>query len=87
MLLLYLSLQKEMVKRRYDAYNGMTSSNFSVIATEYTPLFKWLGSRTLGSLKTRHEFLLANEKEVQSIDMMSLDDQETMISEDEIEDW
>lgn len=82
-----LSNKKEMVKRRYDAYNGMTSSNFSVIATEYTPLFKWLGSRTLGSLETHHEFLLANEKEDQIIDMMSLDDQETMISEDEIEDW
>ncbi|XP_024032881.1 cell cycle checkpoint protein RAD17 isoform X2 [Morus notabilis] len=75
-----LSNKKEMVKRRYDDYNGMTSSDFSVIATEYTPLFKWLWSGTPGLLP-------GNGKEDQRIDMMSLDDQETMISEDEIEDW
>lgn len=67
-------LQKEMVNRRYDAYNGMSTSDFSVIATEYTPLFKWLGSRTHESLDQR-------------IDMMNLDDQESVVSDDEIEDW
>lgn len=80
MSILLLSLQKEMVKRRYDDYNGMTSSDFSVIATEYTPLFKWLWSGTPGLLP-------GNGKEDQRIDSMSSDDQETMISEDEIEDW
>lgn len=75
-----LSNKKEMVKRRYDDYNGMTSSDFSVIATEYTPLFKWLWSGTPGLLP-------GNGKEDQRIDSMSSDDQETMISEDEIEDW
>ena len=73
-LFLSLSLQKEMVKQRYDAYNGLSSSDFSVIATEDTPLLKWLGSRIQDSLDQR-------------IDMMSLDDQESVISEDEIEDW
>ncbi|XP_062102674.1 cell cycle checkpoint protein RAD17 isoform X1 [Humulus lupulus] len=71
---LSLSNKKEMVKRRYDTCCGMSSSDFSVIATEYTPVFKWLGSDTHESLDQR-------------IDMMSLDDQESVVSEDEIEDW
>ncbi|XP_030485958.2 cell cycle checkpoint protein RAD17 isoform X1 [Cannabis sativa] len=71
---LSLSNKKEMIKRRYDTCNGMSSSNFSVIATEYTPVFKWLGRGTHESLDSR-------------IDMMSLDDQESVVSEDEIEDW
>ncbi|PON53469.1 Checkpoint protein [Parasponia andersonii] len=72
---LSLSNKKEIVKQRYDAYyNGISSSDFSVIATEYTPLFKWLGSGTHESLDQR-------------IDMMSLDDQESVVSDDEIEDW
>uniref|UniRef100_A0A803NPC8 Cell cycle checkpoint protein RAD17 n=1 Tax=Cannabis sativa TaxID=3483 RepID=A0A803NPC8_CANSA len=71
---LSLSNKKEMIKRRYDTCSGMSSSNFSVIATEYTPVFKWLGRGTHESLDSR-------------IDMMSLDDQESVVSEDEIEDW
>ncbi|KAF4364698.1 hypothetical protein G4B88_028621 [Cannabis sativa] len=73
-LYLMASLYKEMIKRRYDTCSGMSSSNFSVIATEYTPVFKWLGRGTHESLDLR-------------IDMMSLDDQESVVSEDEIEDW
>ncbi|KAF4377623.1 hypothetical protein G4B88_006903 [Cannabis sativa] len=71
---LSLSNKKEMIKRRYDTCSGMSSSDFSVIATEYTPVFKWLGRGTHESLDSR-------------IDMMSLDDQESVVSEDEIEDW
>ena len=74
---LYLSLQKDMVKRRHDAYNGLSSLDFSVVATEYTPLFKWLGSRASSSVYIEED---------EMIDLM-LNDQESMISEDEIEDW
>lgn len=61
-----VSLQKEMVKRRYDAYNGLSSLDFAVIATEYTPLYRWLGSRASTSVQ---------ENEDGVVDLMSSEDE------------
>lgn len=80
---LVFSVQKEIVKRRYELYNGSSLSDVTAIATEYTPLLKWLGFRSPGGLETRE----GNEKVKENFDAMSLDDQESLISDDEIEDW
>lgn len=79
----HVPVQTEIVKRRYDFYNGSSSSDVTTIATEYTPLLKWLGLRTPGCPETCE----GSEKVVENIDAMSLDDQENPISDDEIEDW
>lgn len=76
-------MQKEMVKRRYDLYKGLSSSDATAIATEYTPLFKWLGFGAPAGGDSCKE----NEKEEENIDVMNLDDQESLVSDDEIEDW
>lgn len=51
--------------------------DISVIATEYTPTFKWLECRTLRGSKTCDRVT----------DMLDLDDQENLNSDDEIENW
>ncbi|KAM0970226.1 hypothetical protein ACFX13_018594 [Malus domestica] len=69
--------KKEMVKRRLDAYNGMCgASDLTVIATEYTPVLKWLGFRAGQGYKEEGD----TEK-------MSMDDEESEISDDDIEEW
>ncbi|XP_034225040.1 cell cycle checkpoint protein RAD17 isoform X2 [Prunus dulcis] len=68
--------KKEMVKRRFGAYSGMCASDLTVIATEYTPVLKWLGFRTLQGYK-----------EEDNVETISFDGQETEISDDEIEEW
>ncbi|KAL5557525.1 hypothetical protein UlMin_039761 [Ulmus minor] len=79
--------KKEMVKRRYDAYNGTSTSNLTVIATEFTPLLKWLEFRAPGDLESHNEALPGSGEEDRNIKMVSLEEQECMISEDEIEEW
>lgn len=69
-------LQKEMVKRRFGAYSGMCASDLTVIATEYTPVLKWLGFRAVQGYK-----------EEDNVETISFDGQETEISDDEIEEW
>lgn len=71
--LFHASLQKEMVNRRFGAYSGMCSSDLTVIATEYTPVFKWLGFRAQGGIED-------------NVERMSLGDQESEI-DDDIEEW
>ncbi|XP_021815525.1 cell cycle checkpoint protein RAD17-like [Prunus avium] len=70
------SSKKEMVKRRFGAYSGMCASDLTVIATEYTPVLKWLGFRAV------HGY-----KEEDNVETISFDSQETEISDDEIEEW
>ncbi|KAH7519904.1 hypothetical protein FEM48_Zijuj08G0086800 [Ziziphus jujuba var. spinosa] len=77
-----LSNKKEMVKRRYDLSKGLSSSDATAIAIEYTPLIKWLGFGAAGGRETCE----GNGKEEEIIDMMNLDEQESF-SDDEIEDW
>ncbi|XP_016651764.1 PREDICTED: cell cycle checkpoint protein RAD17 isoform X1 [Prunus mume] len=68
--------KKEMVKRRFGAYSGMCASDLTVIATEYTPVLKWLGFRAVQGYK-----------EEDNVETISFDGQETEISDDEIEEW
>ncbi|XP_024925496.3 cell cycle checkpoint protein RAD17 isoform X2 [Ziziphus jujuba] len=77
-----LSNKKEMVKRRYDLSKGLSSSDATAIAIDYTPLIKWLGFGAAGGRETCE----GNGKEEEIIDMMNLDEQESF-SDDEIEDW
>ncbi|KAK9948386.1 hypothetical protein M0R45_003966 [Rubus argutus] len=65
--------KKEMVNRRFGAYSGMCSSDLTVIATEYTPVFKWLGFRAQGGIED-------------NVERMSLGDQESE-TDDDIEEW
>ncbi|KAF5190430.1 hypothetical protein FRX31_019983, partial [Thalictrum thalictroides] len=37
--------KNEMVRQRNEAYRGLISSDISIMATEYKPMFRWLGSR------------------------------------------
>ncbi|KAK3224354.1 hypothetical protein Dsin_011379 [Dipteronia sinensis] len=77
----------ELVKNRV-AYNGSSLSDVSVIATELAPALKWLGYRSSGGLKSRDVSMQGNETEDDSLERMSLDEQECEISDDdEIEDW
>lgn len=65
------------MKRRSDAYNGMWgASDLTVVATEYTPVLKWLGFRA------GHGY-----KEEGDTEKMSMDDEESEISDDDIEEW
>ncbi|KAK9285916.1 hypothetical protein L1049_025117 [Liquidambar formosana] len=77
----------ELLRQRFCAYNGLSSFNASVIATEYTPVLKWLGYREPEDLEPHQVMMRGNETENDNFDGMSLDDQEGKISEDEIEDW
>ncbi|KAJ0097499.1 hypothetical protein Patl1_29113 [Pistacia atlantica] len=79
--------KKEMVKKKFIDYNGINSSHVSVIATEYTSVLKWLENRTLGGLDVHDVLMQGNSTADDSFDNMSLDEPETEISDDEIEDW
>ncbi|XP_050382141.1 cell cycle checkpoint protein RAD17 [Argentina anserina] len=65
--------KKEMINRRYGAYSGTCSSALTVMATEYTPVFKWLGFRAQEGLED-------------NVERMNLGDDEREI-EDDIEEW
>lgn len=81
------SNQKEMMSRRYSTYSTSSLSNSSVFATEYAPVLNWLGQRTSINPTTHHPLVQGNDPEDESIDRMSIDGQESEISDDEIEDW
>ncbi|XVF15946.1 hypothetical protein REPUB_Repub09cG0199700 [Reevesia pubescens] len=73
--------QNEMLRQRFSADGGSSRlSEVSVIATEYLPVLKWLGYRSSGSLETQ-------DSEGDSSQRMSIDEQESEISDDDIEDW
>ncbi|GAV64837.1 Rad17 domain-containing protein [Cephalotus follicularis] len=74
--------KKEMVKQRFIAYNGSSFSDLSVIATEYKPAMRWLGYGSSGGL-----LMQDNKIDDDDLERMSLDGQESEVSDDEIEDW
>lgn len=78
--------KNEMVKRRFIGYGRPSFSDFSVVAMEYTPVFKWLGQEISEDLDT-HQVLMQCNKTEDDFDKMSLDDKESESTDDEIEDW
>ncbi|CAK9320767.1 unnamed protein product [Citrullus colocynthis] len=75
--------KKEMVKQRFIAYGGISLAHFSVIATDYVPALKWLGSSVSGD----HENLRMLTEENTDFDLVNSGDQESHTSDEEIEDW
>lgn len=75
-----------MVRHRFIASGGISLSNLSVVATEYTPVCKWLGNGTSEDLDT-HQWLMQPNNEEDGFDKMRLDDKESETTDDEIEDW
>ncbi|KAA3479601.1 cell cycle checkpoint protein RAD17 isoform X2 [Gossypium australe] len=74
--------QNEMLRQRFMEDGGSSSfSEVSVIATEYRPVLKWVGYRKAGDVET-------HESEDESVKRMSIDEEESKISDDDdIEDW
>ena len=81
-----VSLQKEIVRQRFIAYNGSSSCNVSDVATEYMPVLKWLEHRATG-FEDNQALVYCNKTDDESCDRMSLDDKESDVSDDEIEEW
>ncbi|GKV41431.1 hypothetical protein SLEP1_g48967 [Rubroshorea leprosula] len=78
--------QKEMIRRRYYACNISSLPEASVMATEYSPVLKWLGYRA--SCPKTHDLLMqGTDTQDENYEKMGIDDQESEISDDEIEDW
>lgn len=76
-----------MVRQRCIAYDGMSLSDLSVVATEFKPALKWLGFRRSEGLESQN----LSEKDImlddESVDGTSFDDKDDDTSDDEIEDW
>lgn len=66
---------------------ALSTSNVSVIATEYIPMFKWLRYGASGGFEDYQALIQGNETELDDNDSMILDEKENEISDDEIEDW
>ncbi|KAJ6398309.1 hypothetical protein OIU77_019165 [Salix suchowensis] len=79
-----LHKQKEIVRQRFIAYNGSSSSNVSDVATEYIPVLKWLECRASG-FEDNQALVHCNKTHDESCNRMSLDDKES--DDDEIEEW
>ena len=79
-----VSMQKEMLRRRFIAYNGSSSSNVSDVATEYMPVLKWLEYKASG-FEDNQALVHCNKTHDERCDRMSLDDRES--DDDEIEEW
>ena len=73
-----------MLRQRIGACNGLSLHDVSVMATEYMPMFKLLGNRASEYLESSLGFF--DLKEV-DFDKMSLNDQTSGISDDDIEEW
>lgn len=65
---------------------ALSTSNVSVIATEYIPMFKWLRYGASGGFEDYQALIQGNETELDN-DSMILVEKENEISDDEIEDW
>ncbi|XP_054810722.1 cell cycle checkpoint protein RAD17 [Prosopis cineraria] len=76
--------KNKIIKQRVADFEGLVSCNTSVMATEYTPLLKWIGNRACGEYRQSPQ-LSVHELDMDLIDFdqMVLDDQ----NDDEIEDW
>ncbi|KAG2696471.1 hypothetical protein I3760_07G060800 [Carya illinoinensis] len=78
--------KNEMAKCRFDGCSGINLSDMSIVATEYTPVFKWLGYGTTGGLET-HQVSMQSDITEDYFDKMKLEDKESETTDDEIEDW
>ncbi|KAI4327760.1 hypothetical protein L6164_020185 [Bauhinia variegata] len=82
--------KNEMFRQRIADCKGFSSSNLSVIVTEYMPTFKLLGNKASGCFKSPQVSVQnLGMKDVDSFDKMSLEDQASGTSDDDddIEDW
>ncbi|XP_028805932.1 cell cycle checkpoint protein RAD17 isoform X2 [Neltuma alba] len=76
--------KNKMLKQRVAEFEGLTSCNTSVMATEYMPVLKWLGNRTCG------EYCESSQSSVHDLDMDGIDFDQMILNDqenDEIEDW
>lgn len=78
-------LQYALVRQRFLAYNGRSSSDVSTIATEFAPVLNWC--RKSGVQEAHSEKLLCSDYDNISVDKLCLEDQDSDNSDDEIEDW
>lgn len=72
------------IMRQKIANTGPSSSDVSVIATEYRPVLKWLGFRAETSGASQAS---VNETAEDGFETMSLDNHHMESSDDEIEEW
>uniref|UniRef100_A0A5B7BVV3 Uncharacterized protein n=2 Tax=Davidia involucrata TaxID=16924 RepID=A0A5B7BVV3_DAVIN len=77
----------EMVNQGCVAYNGVSLSSLSVIATECKPVRKWLGFRASEGLEAPQASMKGNMVKDDNLDSTSLSDRDNESSDDEIEDW
>ncbi|KAK7262979.1 hypothetical protein RJT34_30562 [Clitoria ternatea] len=80
--------KNEMDRLRIPASKRLSSYHMSVMATEYMPMLKLIGSRACGGYDERSQESLMNlEMEDFDFDKVSLDERARGTSDDDIEDW
>lgn len=77
----------DMVSQRCVAYDGLSLSDLSVVATEFKPVLKWLGFRESEGREAQLGSTKDNMLNDDSFDDTSLDDEVNESTDDEIEDW
>lgn len=79
-------MQYDLLKQRLDRGDACSLSNTIAMATEYMPVLKWLNlndAEAASPWTTVH----GNGSGVDESDFMNIDEDESMESIDEIEDW
>ncbi|KAL7255643.1 hypothetical protein ACSBR1_009720 [Camellia fascicularis] len=76
-----------MVSQRCVAYDGLSLSDLSVVATEFKPVLKWLGFRESEGREAQLASTKDNMLNDDSFDGTSLDSEVNETTDDEIEDW
>nr|GEW19630.1 cell cycle checkpoint protein RAD17 [Tanacetum cinerariifolium] len=84
--------KKEMVGQKSVAYNGLNSSDISIIATEWQPALKWLGPRASEDNRAQQGSISSKMVNYKGYDGMETCDSggsgdEDDDDDDEIEDW
>ncbi|GJW17958.1 cell cycle checkpoint protein RAD17 isoform X1, partial [Tanacetum coccineum] len=84
--------KKEMVRQKSVAYNGLNLSDISIIATEWQPALKWLGSRASEDNRAQQGSISGKMVNYKGYDGMETCDSggsgdEDNDDDDEIEDW
>ncbi|KAJ1413042.1 P-loop containing nucleoside triphosphate hydrolase [Sesbania bispinosa] len=76
--------KNEMFRQRFPACKRLSSHHTSIMATEYMPMFKFLGNTACGGYQESVQNL---DMEDFDFDKLGLDDQAKESSDDDIEDW
>ncbi|CAL5369062.1 unnamed protein product [Camellia sinensis] len=76
-----------MLSQRCVAYDGLSLSDLSVVATEFKPVLKWLGFRESEGREAQLASTKDNMLNDDSFDGTSLDNEVNETTDDEIEDW